>query len=163
MSEWHSLTVDFSTAANVAQRQFTSKECPAFKDLMNFTIKHSATIAKVKEPTTRFMGQAKFTQKRFDNFETLVSSVNGSVNESHNWYTNEAGEKIPWLNIAHDGWSGKKIEKLGVTIMFHNPIRKETYSIAIGLCHTDDHKAETVAKATMEILERFGILQSDIC
>ena len=161
IDKWHKLTIDFSSAANVAQRQFTSKDCPAFRDLMNFTIKHASTISNVKEKD-RFMGQRKFTIRRFTNFEEFISAVNASVAESRAYYFKATGKRVRFVNYAHDNWSGKYKEKLGVSVMFHNPVRQETYSIAIGLCHCPNHSAVATVAAIRTCTNLYGINDQDM-
>lgn len=162
LREWHALTVDFATQSNTAARQFTSQKCPAFRNLMNYTINNAATLKTVHK-ANRFMGQAKFSEQRFRNLEELFGCIAFSINESRAAMHEVSGKRMPFVNFAHDMWTGKKDEKLGLTIFWHNVKREESYAAAIGLIHCETHKSQEVADMTLKMLARVEVEKADLC
>ena len=158
--EFHRLAFQFANNNNVSQMAMTRPERPEFRELMEFTIFHAATLKKNMPKIV--MGWEKFTRLRCSEYELLLGAVAFYATEARDFFKSKANKHVPFVSVGHDVWDSKKKDVLGVTVFFYNPVR-DLYVIApIGLAQVTSKGAVDTAAATLEILNRAGLEKPDL-
>jgi hypothetical protein len=150
---------DFITFNNIPVRAGTSHDCPEFKELMKFAMKHGAQI---RNQSNLIMGTKQFNNFRMNRFTSLLAAIKKIVDEDRTWYKEKLKKHVPFLTIGQDVWDSKQKEALGVTAFWYSPTRKKYYIFPVGLQVVEDKKADPTARQTLKLLELCGIKKNDI-
>jgi hypothetical protein len=78
------------------------------------------------------------------------------------WYLHYTGAPTRFISICHDLWDGKRRNLLGISIMFISPCTMTPMKVSVGLVECKDKKAIDVSAKTLDVLGRYGIVQSDL-
>ena len=158
---FHELTFAFANNNNIAANAIVNPKKPEFRDLINFAIRHAATLRNIHQ-SELFMGKAKLTSIRTKSFEKLMAGAKLYGDEVRAYYKDRLRKTVPWVIVAQDGWDSKRKDLLGVTIFFYHPVRNLVFRIPIGLIRLEDKKADPTKEDVLRCLSRVGVQHDDI-
>ena len=67
-----------------------------------------------------------------------------------------------WVTVCHDGWDSVLKSYFGVSVFFIDPATWRWHQVALGLATPESHEASDCSAAALAVLERYGILETDI-
>lgn len=132
--------------------------------LLNFVVEHAAVLrSQAGDQANPFKLSAhRYRKEQSLSIASTVYSIREIIKVTREWYSDQ-GFSSPFLYISHDIYDSQREELLGVSVHFFIPQTWTQVKLPLGLQSSlKSKKAEDVADVTNKILQRYGIVTSDI-
>ena len=160
VKKYQTKVFQFANNNNIAIRAVTDhKNCPEFRDLIDFVVKHASTLKAAKG---YHLGKYGYSTIMFDSFTEMIAAVKMYVEETRDWYLKYCKKPIRFVVVSFDGWDSTNKDALGVTVSLCNPVREMNLVVPIGLAALDDKTSQGTAMTTFDLLAAAGIKPEDI-
>ena len=94
-------------------------------------------------------------------FNRFVSGVTQELNKCRKHHS-RFEDNPAFVTVMHDGWDSNRDKMLGVSLAWIDPMKWKLSKVAVGLTKCGDGRAIGQAAATLEVVARYGVAETDL-
>lgn len=133
-------------------------------ELLHFCMRNGGFASQIPEESLR-LGRRRYYSLQAEQFSEMVQVISTAVLRVRTYHQRKSGRKDSppgFIYVAHDIWDGKRKCILGVSIFMADPTSGVNVQLPVGFVTSKGKSAQIIAQQTLQLLDRYGIIQSDL-